>query len=77
MLTLAGYLVAGYGLLCLLLYLLQRQLIYFPVPAQLPSADPLILQQPLSYLFQRKYLIQNLQAGYNEKDISLLQGGEP
>ena len=28
--TLTGYVLAGYCLLCLLLYLLQRQLIYFP-----------------------------------------------
>lgn len=45
LLTVAGYALAGYCLLCLLLYLLQRQLIYFPVPAQLPLSDPLILQQ--------------------------------
>ncbi len=45
LLTVAGYVLAGYCLLCLLLYLLQRQLMYFPVPAQLPPAEPLILQQ--------------------------------
>lgn len=28
--TLTGYVLAGYCLLCLLLYLLQRQLIYVP-----------------------------------------------
>ncbi|WP_215396396.1 alpha/beta hydrolase [Rheinheimera oceanensis] len=45
LLTLTGYVLAGYGLLCLLLYLLQRQLIYFPVAAQLPPTNPLTLQQ--------------------------------
>ena len=45
LLTLTGYVLASYCLLCLLLYLLQRQLIYFPVPAQLPPTEPLILQQ--------------------------------
>ena len=45
LLTVASYALAGYCLLCLLLYLLQRQLIYFPVPAQLPPTEPLVLQQ--------------------------------
>lgn len=45
LLSLASYLLAGYGLLCLLLYLMQRQLIYFPVPAALPPEQPLVLQQ--------------------------------
>jgi pimeloyl-ACP methyl ester carboxylesterase len=45
LLTLTGYVLAGYCLLCVLLYLLQRQLIYYPVAAQLPPTDPLVLQQ--------------------------------
>ncbi|MEE2002872.1 alpha/beta hydrolase [Alkalimonas sp. MEB108] len=45
LLSLASYLLAGYGLLCLLLYLMQRQLIYFPVPAAFPPEQPLVLQQ--------------------------------
>ncbi|MDP4537003.1 alpha/beta hydrolase [Alkalimonas collagenimarina] len=45
LITLLLYLVAGYVVICLLLYLLQRQLIYFPVPAAFPPDNPLILQQ--------------------------------
>lgn len=45
LLSLASYLLASYGLLCLLLYLMQRQLIYFPVQAALPPEQPLVLQQ--------------------------------
>ncbi|WP_460857327.1 hypothetical protein [Rheinheimera gaetbuli] len=43
LLTLTGYVLAGYCLLCVLLYLLQRQLIYYPVAAQLPPTEPLLL----------------------------------
>lgn len=74
MLTLAGYLVAGYGLLCLLLYLLQRQLIYFPVPAQLPSADPLILQQQVEIRVSRQPRVSShalLYFGGNAEDVSV------
>lgn len=45
LLTILLYLLAGYVVLCLLLYGLQRQLIYFPVPAAFPPDNPLILQQ--------------------------------
>ncbi|MCH8537079.1 MAG: alpha/beta hydrolase [Alkalimonas sp.] len=45
LLTLLGYLLVGYAILCLLLYLLQRQLIYFPVPAAYPPDNPLVLHQ--------------------------------
>lgn len=75
MLTLAGYVVAGYGLLCLVLYLLQRQLIYFPVPAQLPSADPLTLQQQdVEIRVSRQPRTSNhalLYFGGNAEDVSI------
>lgn len=45
LLTILLYLLAGYMVLCLLLYVLQRQLIYFPVPAAFPPDNPLVLQQ--------------------------------
>lgn len=45
LLTILLYLLVGYAVLCLLLYVLQRQLIYFPVPAAFPPDNPLIVQQ--------------------------------
>jgi pimeloyl-ACP methyl ester carboxylesterase len=73
--TLTGYVLAGYCLLCLLLYLLQRQLIYFPVPAQLPPTDPLLLQQAdATVLVSRKARESSralLYFGGNAEDVSV------
>lgn len=73
--TLAGYLLAGYCLLCLLLYLLQRQLIYFPVAAQLPPADPLLLQQANASVLVSRKARDSQQAllyfGGNAEDVSV------
>lgn len=73
--TLTGYVLAGYCLLCLLLYLLQRQLIYFPVPAQLPPTDPLILQQANATVLVSQQPRETSQAllyfGGNAEDVSV------
>ncbi|KKO48891.1 PhoP [Arsukibacterium sp. MJ3] len=73
--TLSGYILAGYFLLCLALYLLQRQLIYFPVPAQLPPTDPLVLQQAnATVLVSRKSHEGNkalMYFGGNAEDVSV------
>ncbi|MBZ9612631.1 alpha/beta hydrolase [Rheinheimera maricola] len=73
--TVAGYVLAGYCLLCLLLYLLQRQLIYFPVPAQLPPTDPLILQQADATVLVSQQPRETSQAllyfGGNAEDVSV------
>ncbi|MEE2025936.1 hypothetical protein [Alkalimonas mucilaginosa] len=75
LLSLASYLLAGYGLLCLLLYLLQRQLIYFPVPAALPPEQPLVLQQgQLQVLVSQQPLASDkalLYFGGNAEDVSV------
>lgn len=75
LLTIAGYVLAGYCLLCLLLYLLQRQLIYFPVPAQLPPTEPLILQQANATVLVSQQPRDTSQAllyfGGNAEDVSL------
>lgn len=74
-LTVAGYALAGYCLLCLLLYLLQRQLIYFPVPAQLPPAEPLILQHAGATVLVSQQPRDTSQAllyfGGNAEDVSI------
>ncbi|SNY53868.1 hypothetical protein SAMN06297280_2478 [Arsukibacterium tuosuense] len=73
--TISGYVLAGYGLLCLLLYLLQRQLIYFPVPAQLPPTDPLLLQQAKATVLVSRKERDSQQAllyfGGNAEDVSV------
>lgn len=73
--TVTGYVLAGYCLLCLLLYLLQRQLIYFPVPAQLPPTDPLLLQQTAATVLVSRKARDEEQAllyfGGNAEDVSL------
>ena len=73
--TLTGYVLAGYCLLCLLLYLLQRQLIYFPVPAQLPPTDPLLLQQADATVLVSQKPRETSQAllyfGGNAEDVSV------
>lgn len=73
--SLAGYLLAGYCLLCLLLYLLQRQLIYFPVAAQLPATDPLLLQQADTTVLVSREARDSAQAllyfGGNAEDVSV------
>ncbi|MCC5825610.1 alpha/beta fold hydrolase [Alkalimonas sp.] len=75
LLTLLGYLLAGYGLLCLLLYLLQRQLIYFPVPAAFPPEQPLVLQQGQHQLLVSQQSRSGPQAllyfGGNAEDVSV------
>ncbi|MDX1678879.1 alpha/beta hydrolase [Arsukibacterium sp.] len=75
LLTIVVYLVAGYGLLCLVLYLLQRQLIYFPVPAELPAADPLVLKQPNATVLISQRPLNSKQAllyfGGNAEDVSV------
>ncbi|KKO45357.1 PhoP [Arsukibacterium ikkense] len=75
LLTLCGYLLAIYCLLCLVLYLLQRQLIYFPVPAQLPPAEPLILPRPNASLLISQRPLDSQQAlfyfGGNAEDVSV------
>ena len=75
LLTLTGYVLAGYGLLCLLLYLLQRQLIYFPVAAQLPPTEPLILQQANATVLVSRKARESSQAllyfGGNAEDVSV------
>lgn len=73
--TLTGYLLAGYCLLCLLLYLLQRQLIYFPVAAQLAPTDPLLLQQANATVRVSRQARHGQQAllyfGGNAEDVSV------
>lgn len=73
--SLTGYLLAGYCLLCLLLYLLQRQLIYFPVAAQLPATDPLLLQQADATVLVSRKARDNARAllyfGGNAEDVSV------
>ncbi|HEY0922199.1 alpha/beta fold hydrolase [Rheinheimera pacifica] len=73
--TLTGYVLAGYCLLCLLLYLLQRQLIYFPVPAQLPPTDPLLQQQADATVLVSRKARETSQAllyfGGNSEDVSV------
>ncbi len=73
--TLAAYLLAGYCLLCILLYVLQRQLIYFPVAAQLPVTDPLVLQQANTTLLVSRKTRDSQQAllyfGGNAEDVSV------
>lgn len=75
LLTLTGYVLASYGLLCLLLYLLQRQLIYFPVAAQLPPTEPLILQQANATVLVSRKARESSQAllyfGGNAEDVSV------
>ncbi|GHG78338.1 alpha/beta hydrolase [Alishewanella longhuensis] len=75
LLTLTGYVLAGYCLLCLLLYLLQRQLIYFPVAAQLPATEPLILQQANATVLVSRKARDSSQAllyfGGNAEDVSV------
>lgn len=75
LLTLTGYVLAGYCLLCLLLYLLQRQLIYFPVAAQLPATEPLILQQANATILVSRKARDSSQAllyfGGNAEDVSV------
>ena len=75
LLTVAGYVLAGYCLLCLLLYLLQRQLIYFPVPAQLPPTEPLLLQQTDATVVVSRKARDTSQAllyfGGNAEDVSV------
>ena len=75
LITAAGYALAGYCLLCLLLYLLQRQLIYFPVPAQLPPAEPLMLQQAGATVLVSQQPRDSSQAllyfGGNAEDVSI------
>ena len=75
LLTLTGYVLAGYCLLCLLLYLLQRQLIYFPVAAQLPATEPLILQQANATVLVSRKARESSQAllyfGGNAEDVSV------
>lgn len=73
--TLLLYLVAGYVVICLLLYLLQRQLIYFPVPAAFPPDNPLILQQGEHQVLVSQRPRQSEQAllyfGGNAEDVSV------
>ncbi|MBV2129632.1 alpha/beta hydrolase [Arsukibacterium indicum] len=75
LLTVAAYLLAGYCLLCLLLYLLQRQLIYFPVTAQLPPTEPLLLQQANASVLVSRQTRDSQQAllyfGGNAEDVSV------
>lgn len=75
LLTLTGYVLAGYCLLCLLLYLLQRQLIYFPIAAQLPPTEPLILQQANATVLVSRQARESSQAllyfGGNAEDVSV------
>ena len=75
LLTVAGYVLAGYCLLCLLLYLLQRQLIYYPVAAQLPPTEPLVLQQPGATVLVSQQTRDSSQAllyfGGNAEDVSV------
>lgn len=75
LLTVAGYVLAGYCLLCLLLYLLQRQLIYFPVQAQLPPTEPLLLQQTDATVLVSRDARDTSQAllyfGGNAEDVSV------
>ncbi|MEW5682872.1 MAG: alpha/beta fold hydrolase [Pseudomonadota bacterium] len=75
LLTLTGYVLAGYCLLCLLLYFLQRQLIYFPVSAQLPPTEPLILQQGDATVLVSQQPRDTRQAllyfGGNAEDVSI------
>lgn len=75
LLILSGYLLAGYCLLCILLYLLQRHLIYFPVAAQLPPTDPLLLQQANASVLVSRQKRDSQQAllyfGGNAEDVSV------
>lgn len=75
LLTVAGYVLAGYCLLCVLLYLLQRQLIYYPVAAQLPPAEPLVLQQASATVLVSQMPRESSQAllyfGGNAEDVSV------
>lgn len=75
LLTLTGYILIGYGLLCLMLYLLQRQLIYFPVAAQLPPTTPLILTRPDASVLVSQRPLAGTQAllyfGGNAEDVSV------
>lgn len=75
LLTVAGYALAGYCLLCLLLYLLQQQLIYFPVAAQLPPTEPLMLQQAGATVLVSQQPRDSSQAllyfGGNAEDVSV------
>ncbi|MDP5191445.1 alpha/beta hydrolase [Rheinheimera baltica] len=75
LLTVAGYVLAGYCLLCLLLYLLQRQLIYYPVAAQLPPTEPLVLQQAGATVLVSQQPRDSSQAllyfGGNAEDVSV------
>ncbi|WP_333607196.1 alpha/beta hydrolase [Arsukibacterium sp.] len=75
LLTLLWYLFAGYSLLCLVLYVAQRQLIFFPVPAQLPPANPLILQQDHAQVWVSQQPRPGQQAllyfGGNAEDVSV------
>lgn len=73
--TLSGYVLLGYCLLCLLLYLLQRQLIYFPAAAQFPPTDPLLLQQTDATVLVSRKERDTQQAllyfGGNAEDVSV------
>ena len=73
--TLTGFVLAGYCQRCLLLYLLQRQLIYFPVPAQLPPTDPLVFQQADATVLVSQQPRDTSQAllyfGGNAEDVSV------
>lgn len=75
LLTVAGYVLAGYCLLCVLLYLLQRQLIYYPAAAQLPPAEPLVLQQTDATVLVSQQPRDSSQAllyfGGNAEDVSV------
>jgi pimeloyl-ACP methyl ester carboxylesterase len=75
LLTLLGYLLAGYVILCLLLYLLQRQLIYFPVPASYPPDNPLVLRQGQQQVLVSQRPLASQQAllyfGGNAEDVSV------
>lgn len=75
LLSLASYLLVGYGVLCLLLYLLQRQLIYFPVPAAYPPDNPLIVQTDQHQVLVSLQLRSGPQAllyfGGNAEDVSV------
>ena len=75
LLTVTGYALAGYCLLCVLLYLLQRQLIYYPVAAQLPPTEPLVLQQADATVLVSQQPHDSSQAllyfGGNAEDVSV------
>lgn len=75
LLSLTGYVLAGYCLLCLLLYLLQRQLIYYPLAAQLPPTAPLLLQQDDATVLVSQQPRESSQAlryfGGNAEDVSV------